>query len=524
MEDAKRTNDEERRAVAGLLALDDGLASTGSLTWSPAKSKDWTHLARGGFLGAREVVDDEAPACATPPTRSPAAALVDDMSPPAEYVERTESMNWMRESIVRDLKLLEDEEDTRNHRRLLDESERCRLPPSSPVPEEVSVEHGAEHGVEHEDSDASVAATTPACARSSTSACSSHAASPDCEAMDCVVGHRKMGGSPLNPAPGDGKEWATRLGCVRTLTGGAETQHCEAGMESDGKGESGENNSFPVLRYAKAHPRAAVGAARPPVSTAAAGAVRKVQRDLPPRSLSASSQRSPEPPRSFRGSPSPTQVLPFSHDSSRGSPGSASRGDDNVIRFGSKKYVVGGRHGVAPWQERAAPNDPAQRTEADAAPVPSITESRKATVVTNVESNINMMLRLQTRGGNKGAALKAAALNTAGASSRPPSIPTSSQCANINANLGALGVGGRALSAKSLAAAGERGKLRQISLAIDPCAGEAGGTLGKATSRNFPQRDTALHRVMKRAPNGAWAASRNAPAPSAAGASTGGWR
>jgi len=518
-------NDEERRAVAGLLALDDGLASTGSLTWSPAKSKDWTHLARGGFLGAcvREVPDDGSPACATPPARSPPAALVEDMSPPAEYVERTESMNWMRESIVRDLKLLEDEED---RGRQLNESIRCRLPPSSPVPEEVSVEHGAEHGVEHEDSDASVAATTPACARSSTSACSSHAASPDCEAIpeqDCVAGHRKSS-SPRNSALGDGEEWATRSGCVHTLAGEAVPPHGLAvGLKSHRTGEKGDN--FPVFRYAKTHQQAAAGAARAHVSTAAAGAVRKLQRDLPPRSVSASAQRSPEAAqRSFRGSPSPTQLLPFSHDSSRGSPGSASRGDDNVIKFGSKKYVVRGRHGVAPWQEKAAPHDPAQHAAAEAAPVPSIAESRKTT---NLYSNLNMMLRLQTRGGNKGAAVKAAASNAAGsaiASSRPPSIPTSSQCANITANLGALGVGGRALSAKSHTAAGERGKLRQISLDIAACAGEAGATLGKAPSRNFPQRDSTLHRVMKRAPNGAWAASRNTPAPSAAGAGAGGWR
>jgi len=286
-------------------------------------------------------------------------------------------------------------------------------------------------------------------------------------------------------------------------------------------------SSFPVFHYAKAPHLEATSAARPHVSTAAAGAVRKNQRDLPQRQLSAPSQRSPpEAPRSFRCCPSPTQVQPFSHDSARASPDSASKEGDNVITFGKNKYVVGGRHGVAPWQGKAAPHDPAQHN-AVAAPVATMAEARKAS---QVVGNLNMLLRLQARSGIKGPALKAlaGATGSASASCRPPSIPTSSQCANMNANLGGLGVGGIALGAKSLAAAGERGKMlvRQINLEVAPSTGMPGDTLGMMSGNGFPQRDPALARVVKRstAPNRVCSATRAPSAPSAPGPSGAGGR
>jgi hypothetical protein len=484
--------------VAGLLALDEDLSSTGKLTWSPAKSKDWSQLAHGsGFLGARAFPEAASPAFATP-LKSPAATLVEDMSPPAENVERMDSNDWMRESIVRDLMLLRDEEHGRKH---VDECMRRKFPPTSPVPEEVSVEHG----VQHEDSDVSVAATTPACGRSASPAsCSSYAASPDCEAIleqDCVAGYRKTA-SPQEAV--------------------SAVAHGEAVDRIQHFTNEPSGSSFPVFHYAKAPQSEATSAARPHVSTAATGAVR-TNHHLPQRQLSAPSQRSPpEAPRSFRCSPSPTQVQPFSHDSARSSPGSASKAGDNVVTFGKNKYVVGGRHGVAPWQEKAAPRDPAQHN-ALATPVATMAEARKASHV--VGSNLNMLLRLQARGGIKGPALKAHAGATGAASAkcRPPSIPTSSQCANMNANLGGLGVGGMALGAKSLAAAGERGKMMK-NLEVAPSTGVAGDTLGMMSGNGFSQRDPALARVVKRstAPNRVCAAPRapsapSAPAPSAAG-------
>ena len=183
-------SEQEKKAVIGLLSLGGESSPSRKYAWSPAKPMDWglgkADLgATPAYLGAKE------PESANTKTiESPLALRKHALSKQAGDSERDSSMSWMRESIARDLKLLDDElqENVEELTPCTAHTRTHTARGSSPVPEEVS----------YEDSDASTAATTPACGRSSDNTCSD---SPDCEAIpeEDGVAHRCMLTTPLGP-------------------------------------------------------------------------------------------------------------------------------------------------------------------------------------------------------------------------------------------------------------------------------------------------------------------------------------
>jgi hypothetical protein len=412
---SRALSEEERRAVQGLLACEPA-SPTRNMAWSPAKCpSEWPTRRDGGYLGAGD---------ASSPAREQRAMSIHGTIVPvlSRTATSNSSTSWMRESVVRDIMLLEHEEASRAAP-IDDESTQHFATPISPTPEEVSLD---------DDSSTSTPATTPAHGRSPS--LSDHAASPDCEAIPeddcCAFGFTRKISSPLTKT-GDGGEWAMRS--VRAPL--------QESVENMPRFSSGVADGFPVYRFEAPGSEKSTTPMGPHMlpATAAAGSVRKVsQKGLAQRSHSASGQRSPEALMSRRQSPSPSTL--------------AGEPDDMVIKFGSKKYTIGGRLGVAPWQDKGASH--AQKTAHAAGDKPAPGGVQLASMLRQQQWRTNRVgnpkgcgVKTAGKGLNSNSVAATAAAATASRAAAPakvvPSIPTASQCAE--ADIGGLGVGGRAL-------------------------------------------------------------------------------
>ena len=525
-------SDEEQRAVQGLLGLDDVLESP----WSPAKAADWPTM-QDGYVGARLLWRPQIKAGAMPSDNeevllsSKTIESEDEflLSPTVKFVEFSNSNCWMRESIVRDLTLLGEEEKTirgEEEKRKrggvemkyigektevvdkdLTSSAHAYVGTHTPVPQEVSFEN--------EGTDTSTATTTPF----RSPIYSDNAPSPDCEAIpEEGVGLGVSRSSEMEP---DGHEWATRS--MRP-----------SGRMPALKEEVRKMPNLPVFYYVCKQDKQ-TEASRSHVATAAMGVVRKegIRKDMPQRSLSASVLRTPEPSLVATNSPSPsTLALARLQEARCAAPQHEEGQNDKVIHFGSKKYTIGGRHGVAPWQEKANRGKisfvgaPANSSHDHTHPVPNVGHKEwragRAVKGSCVKSGANCYIAGAI---NASAAVGASAVSRTGVAT--PSIPTSSQCAALGANVGGMAIGGRALvsraapgvnttgassagtcvavgrgvngGATAVGAAARRNeiKLRRLNLDIS-----SGSELASRRGGGMPQRDTGFTLgVLKKATN-----------------------
>jgi len=465
-------SDEEQRAVQGLLGLDDVLESP----WSPAKAADWPTM-QDGYVGARLLWQPQMKAGAVPSDNeevllSPKTIESEDeflLSPTAKFVERSNSNSWMRESIVRDLRLLGEEE-----QRIMSTSQaHACIRTHTPVPEEVSFEN--------EDSDTSTAATTPF----RSPIYSDNAPSPDCEAIpEEGVGVGVLRSSEMEP---DGHEWATRS---MRPSGRMPALKEEVRKMPNLTNESG--GEVPVFYYVSKQDTL-TEASRSHVATAAMGVVRKegIRKDMPQRSLSASVQRTPEPSLVARNSPSPsTLALARLQEARRAAPQHEEGQDDEVIHFGAKKYTIGGRHGVAPWQEKAIRGKisvvgaPANSSHDHTHPVPNVGHKEwragRAVKGSCIKSGANGYSAGTI---NTSAAVGASAVSRTGVAT--PSIPTSSQCAALGANVGGMAIGGRALVSRAAPGVNTTGASSAgIGVAVGRGVNGGAAAVGAAARRN----------------------------------------
>ena len=434
-------SDEERRAVEGLLSYDEGLASPSrNMAWSPAKCSDW-QVRRDCYYGAAAIESPRRPSVRDAGVLDQLALSTPAQSPAPLNSTNAGSTSWMRESVVRDLLLLEHEE-TNLGQQIHDESLQHFATPISPLPEEVAMDD--------EDSTSSTAVTTPIHGHSPLG--SDHAASPDCEAIPeeehIAFGFSRKGSSPLPSAMvGDGEAWAQRSGRMTKITESLATP-VEAMPQLSAELD---DDDIPVYRFGANGSSKGTTAQRPhvPPATAAAGSARKKHpKILAQRSYSASGQRSPEARLATRQSPSPSLIAGAESD------------DDKVINFGNKKYTIGGRSGVAPWQERGvSPTQKTTNSAGGAHACPSDTQLASALLRqqqwrTNRAGIVKgCVIKTASKTFNSGSIAPAAAAaasrqqSAAAAAKVVPSIPTFSQCAETD--VGGLGVGGRALVGRS---------------------------------------------------------------------------